>query len=171
MPRGSHRTVGKLLALFFWEDPAVSDQMAACVPTVSWRPGHPAPPLPTCVRAAGTPGLYCPGVPCFLPAVGLHLAENTQGSLNLKGPRCKLSPRNAARRDSAHPLLSLAASWVEAAGGAGQRPPRTSWRWVLRRTHRRGREGASALPCPHPSILSPFLEGLGVGAEWEKSVF
>lgn len=34
MPGDSHRTVGKLLALSFWEDSAVLEQMAAWIPTV-----------------------------------------------------------------------------------------------------------------------------------------
>lgn len=35
MPGDSHRTVGKLLALSFWEDSAVLEQMAPWIPTVS----------------------------------------------------------------------------------------------------------------------------------------
>lgn len=35
MPRDSHRTVERLLALSFWEESAVLEQMAAWVPTVS----------------------------------------------------------------------------------------------------------------------------------------
>ena len=50
MPRDSHRTVGKLLALSFWEDSAVLEQMAAWIPTVSACVA--APPLPTLVHTS-----------------------------------------------------------------------------------------------------------------------
>lgn len=35
MPRDSQRTFGKQLALSFWEDSAILEQMAASIPTVS----------------------------------------------------------------------------------------------------------------------------------------
>lgn len=54
MPRDSHRTVGKLLALSFWEDSAVLDQMAAWIPMVSQSQPHAAPSVPThvCTQAS-----------------------------------------------------------------------------------------------------------------------
>lgn len=45
MPRDSHRTLGKPLALSFWEDFAVSDQVATCIPMV-WSQPHAALSLP-----------------------------------------------------------------------------------------------------------------------------
>lgn len=66
MPRDSHRTVGKLLALSFWEDFAVLDQMVAYIPTISWLCVAPAPPhtLSTYVHthrdSLSYRVLYCP---------------------------------------------------------------------------------------------------------------
>lgn len=45
----SHRTVGELLALSFWEDSAFLDQMAAWIPSV--RPACCPCPTHTCARA------------------------------------------------------------------------------------------------------------------------
>lgn len=58
MPGDSHRTVGKLLALSFWEDSAVLEQMAAWIPTVS---GYVLPhPFPhSCIPAIATGWLSC----------------------------------------------------------------------------------------------------------------
>lgn len=82
MPGDSHRTIGKPLALSFWEDSAVLEQMAAWIPTVSAC----VPPalLPTqlhlgcshrpallrgpCTLAIQGPRPLCPW--------GFHLAEN-----------------------------------------------------------------------------------------------
>lgn len=47
MPRDSQRTVGKWLALSFWEDSDVLEQMEAWIPSVGLCD---APPLPTLVH-------------------------------------------------------------------------------------------------------------------------
>lgn len=58
MPGDSHRTVGKLLALSFWEDSAVLEQMAAWIPTVS-ACVLPRPFPHSCVPAIATGQFSC----------------------------------------------------------------------------------------------------------------
>lgn len=89
MPRDSHRTVGKLLALSFWEDSAVLEQMAAWIPTVSGcLLPHPFPH--SCIPAITTGRLSCrvfaPFSVCgsWPPRPwGLHLSKNLVFRLEL----------------------------------------------------------------------------------------
>lgn len=73
MPGDSHRTVGKPLALSFWEDSAVLEQMAAWVPTVSAHVPPPALPTQLHMGRSRRPALLqgpCsryPGTPSFVP--------------------------------------------------------------------------------------------------------
>lgn len=96
----SHRTVGELLALSFWEDSAFLDQMAAWIPSV--RPA--CCPCPTHTHAhthtarTHTVHMGHSHRPALLQGPfnftvqgpspscpwGFHLAENAQGWLNLK---------------------------------------------------------------------------------------
>lgn len=80
--------LGKLLALSFWEDFAILDQMMAYIPTVSWLCATPAPPNTLSTRVHTYMHLAClvlfavlnPSPGC----VGLLCGRNTQDLLNLK---------------------------------------------------------------------------------------
>lgn len=82
MPRDSHRTVGKLLALSFWEDFAILDQMIAYIPTVFWLCAAPA--FPHTLYTQGNLSFIFFTVQNIPGYVGLMCDRNTQDLLNLK---------------------------------------------------------------------------------------
>lgn len=121
MPGDSHRTVGKLLALSFWEDSAVLEQMAACVPTVSARVPPPALPTQLHMGRRHRPALL--RGPCSLAIQGLrplcpwgfHLAENLIFRLDLSPV-----PGTPETAESSAHLLWTKAPFVWPVGGASQ---------------------------------------------------
>lgn len=170
MPRDSHKTVGKLLALSLGRlcCPGLSGSLdlhgarPACHPSVP--PTRTLVPTGCSQRLALLRGAVTLTVqePCPPGSRGSHLAEKAQGLSRLKALQLHLSPVFGAQEKDQRgqcPLPSGASPHQLAVGPEVAGGSRTT------------QSGPSLLPRSHPSILSPSLERGVRGGGWEESVF